>query len=71
MSRLFFDVLEKIKHGRVKNKISQREAGLLIGCNQSQYGKKERGKQQFSLLEVCILLDAFSVDPNPFDLWVL
>lgn len=59
MSRLFFDLLGKIQEGRIKEGLSQTEAGKLIGCNQSQYGKKERGTQQFTLAEFCILAEAF------------
>lgn len=57
MSRLFFVLLGEIRRLRKQKKVSQVEAGRLIGCNQSQYGKKERGKQQFSLAEYCLLVE--------------
>lgn len=71
MSRLFLLALGKIKDGRKAKKISQEEAGRLIGCNQSQYGKKERGQQQFTLAEFCTLAEAFQVVDEIMQIWVL
>lgn len=57
MSRLFFVLLGEIGRLRKENRVSQTEAGRFIGCNQSQYGKKERGVQQFTLEEYCRLIE--------------
>lgn len=71
MSRLFFQALAKLKESRKQKKVSQLQAGLIIGCNQSQYGKKERGQQQFTLLEFCILAEYFEIAEEVITLFVL
>lgn len=57
MSRLFLVMISEIGRLRKEMRISQKEAGLFIGCNQSQYGKKERGQQQFTMMEYCRLIE--------------
>jgi len=59
MSRLIVKSLVRIRKERRDSGISQREAAKIIGCNQSQYGKKERGEQQFTLLEYWTLREYY------------
>lgn len=43
--------LKLIRKGRKNFGINQEQAAARIGCNQSQYSKKEKGIQQFTLEE--------------------
>lgn len=71
MSRLFYEALGNLKRARKKKGFSQEQAGLLIGCNQSQYGKKERGKQPITLLEYCTLVECFNISKQSTELLAL
>lgn len=71
MSRLFLETLGTIKKARKRQGMSQEKAGLVIGCNQSQYGKKERGQQQFTVWEFCLLAEALQIVEEIKTLWIL
>jgi len=45
-------ILWTLKKSRQLRGVSQADMGRLIGCNQSQYAKKEKGLQSFTLEEL-------------------
>lgn len=57
-----YDLVLKIRLRRKQKGITQKDASMLIGCNQSQYSKKEIGKQEFTLQEVFTLLDWLNLE---------
>ena len=50
-------ILGIIKKRRMDLGYSQKVMGDLVGCNQSQYSKKENGKQQFTVDEFLKLIE--------------
>lgn len=55
-------IIKNIRRIREEKKISQKEAGEIIGVDQSQYSKYERGKQSMTIEQLCQLLKWYEID---------
>lgn len=59
------NILQGIRKARKRVRINQAEMALYLGCNQSQYSKKEKGIQQFTLAEYLHICDILSLETYP------
>lgn len=64
MQELNHIIMRNIKKERKKRKISQEKMGEIIGVNQSQYAKYEKGIQSMTVAQLCQLLKWLELDFN-------
>lgn len=55
-------ITEFLREKRREKGLPQRKVAKLIGCNQSQFSKKERGDAPYTLTELLILCELYDLN---------